>query len=100
MVAESLATSAGTNMEDLKIIGFYLNIVRDKQVIPESNIAATQMADVDEAIDALKSHASSLRLTMRPMEESSQTPIRAPLRLQRWSQGVQESFMSFHDLFQ
>ena len=71
MAVDSLATSTGINMDSLKSIGLFLNKVRDRLVIAGTNPTATPMAEVDGAIDALKSHALSLQSTMKatPMEE-------------------------------
>ena len=71
MAVDSLAISTGVNMDNLKIIGFFLNKFRNRLVIADTNPTVTPMAEVDGAIDALKSHVLSLQLTMKttPMEE-------------------------------
>lgn len=72
MAVDSIATSTGVNMDNLKIIGFLLNKFRERlMMIAGTNPTAAPMAEVDGAIDALKSHALSLTSTMKatPMKE-------------------------------
>ena len=54
-------------MENLKKTGFYLNKVRDKLVIEGTNITATPMMEIDEALVALRSHATFLPSKLKTM---------------------------------
>ena len=61
MAVESLETSTGVNMDTLKTVGLYLNKVRDRLVIADTEKSATPMVEIGEALDAFKAHATTLK---------------------------------------
>ena len=68
---ESLVTSTGVNVDTTKIVGLYLNKVRDRLVIVGTDKSATPIVEIGKALDAFKAHAPMLQSKMKAsgMEE-------------------------------
>ena len=68
---ESLATSTGVNMNFLKTVGTYLSKVQGRLVNSDTYISAAPMAEIDEALDAFKTHTQMLqsKISAQPIDE-------------------------------
>ncbi|KAI0991148.1 hypothetical protein K3495_g17039, partial [Podosphaera aphanis] len=66
---ESVEDSTGVNMDNLKTVGLYLTKARDSLVM--KGVKASEMAEVEKAIEALTAHTKVLQTKMEvtPIEE-------------------------------